>query len=401
VLLDLAHQTSGWTLNGVKNNNLLHPAFIWSVSKRESRSNETNSLSDYPCPMNSLRRLRPTSMAQKVIGWANPIPAGPGEPFNPNTSIKPPSGIRSSWVHYGVMVPDLPEPHRTFGIMAIVGTPGLQIFSNDHAIRTNPRDTAYVVSATGAMRAGQFNSYSIEEDCDLAPDGSQLRFGEDLLMEGAYPNFRILRRHPDFDVQLKLRATDKVADFFKIKGGLYNHWSLLCEYTGSVGDTAVSGLCTYEYAHGAGLHSLPHGLRVNVPSSFFTYHVLNLDDQTQLLFGRAIGPGGVTVIDSASLRSLDGINVNHRNIDFEVGSWAEQPGITAAGTPMRVPEELSWQIRDEKNRKLVHIKGRCNGDWAPGLGAGVVGSYSYEGEFGGSRISGTAYMEWVDLRTHG
>jgi len=101
------------------------------------------------------------ALAQRAIGWANPVPAGPGDPFDPATPIKTPSGIRSSWVHYGVMIPDLPEPHRTFGIMAIVGTPGLAIFSNDQAIRTTPRDTAYVVSATAAMKDKQFNSYSI------------------------------------------------------------------------------------------------------------------------------------------------------------------------------------------------------------------------------------------------
>src|ERR1700760_463235 len=102
-----------------------------------------------------------------------------GLPFDPDTRLKPPHGLRSSWAHYGVMVPDLPEPHRTFGVMSIVGTPGIAIFSNDHAIVTSASDTAYLVSATGAMHDEGFHTYSIARDCEFRPDGSLVRFGED------------------------------------------------------------------------------------------------------------------------------------------------------------------------------------------------------------------------------
>src|SRR4051812_6682000 len=50
----------------------------------------------------------------------------------------PPSGRRRSWVHYGVMMPNLPEPHRFFNVMSIVGTPGVALFANDELVTTTP-----------------------------------------------------------------------------------------------------------------------------------------------------------------------------------------------------------------------------------------------------------------------
>ncbi|WP_143537170.1 hypothetical protein [Rhodococcoides fascians] len=55
-----------------------------------------------------------------------------------------------------MMVPDLPDPHRSFGVMSIVGRPGVTMFANDQAIATTPCDTVYTASATAAMTSRQF-----------------------------------------------------------------------------------------------------------------------------------------------------------------------------------------------------------------------------------------------------
>jgi len=338
-------------------------------------------------------------LASRALDWLNPVASMAEKPFDPNTPISPPGGVRSSWVHYGVMVPGLPDPHRSFGLMAIVGSPGVEIFANDHAIRTTPGDTAYAVSATAAMSSGQFRSYSIEQECDFSADGSHLRFGSDILLTGTFPEFRIQRWHPEVEADLHLRATDRVAHFFKLRGGLYDHWSLLCEYDGEINGRAVSGLCTYEYARGTGLHSFPNPLRLNAPAKFFTYHVLNLDEEYQLLFGQATGPAGLEVIRSASLRSPSTPNLQLRNSHFEVTSWSPEPATTACGDLMRVPAEFTILIHDANGAVLVDLNGTANHDWAPGLGAGVVGSYEFRANFQDREVSGGAYLEWVDLRT--
>ena len=272
------------------------------------------------------------------------------------------------------------------------------MFANDQAITTNPRDTAYAVSATDAMTGGQFNSYSIARECQLAPDGSRIKLGSEILIEGEYPDFRVRRWHPEATVDLNLKASDKITHFFAVRAGLYRHWSLLCEYTGTINGETQSGLCTFEYAHGAGVHSIPHGLKLNLPSKFFMYHVLNLDADNQIVFGQAQGPGGIDVIRSASLRQLQHPAVQYQNIEFTVTEWSTKAAITAAGATMRTPERINWVVRDDNGDVITQIIGEPTNSWAPGLGAGVVGSYIYTGAFRGTEISGSAYLEWVDLR---
>ncbi|HNB00077.1 MAG TPA: hypothetical protein PLC19_11415, partial [Marmoricola sp.] len=78
--------------------------------------------------------------------------------------------------------------------------------------------------------------------------------------------------------------------------------------------------------------------------------------------------------------------------------WSTKPAITAAGATMRTPERINWVVRDDNGDVITQIIGEPTNSWAPGLGAGVVGSYIYTGAFRGTEISGSAYLEWVDLR---
>lgn len=319
-----------------------------------------------------------------------------GKPFDPSTFIGSPSG-RHSWVHYGVMVPGLPAPHHSFGVMSIVGTPGTTVFANDHAITTTPSDTAYLVSATGAMRAPAFHTYSIAQDCEFAPDGSLLRFGDDLVIEGSYPTFDVHRRHPDVDVDLRLHATDKVTPFVDARGGNYSHWSLLCEYEGTVGDLAASGLCNFEYARGVGVHSLPLPGTPNLPTTFFNYHVLNIDEKTQLLVSEVRTVGGIAVVRAAQVRGLDDYGVEYTDVRLSVEEHEPEPHPTPDGRVMRLPSAVSIAGNDDDGVEVFRIDGKTNGDWSYGLGAGFVGSYAYDGVFRGRSVQGTAYMEYVDL----
>lgn len=335
-------------------------------------------------------------MLRRLIGLVDRSGSHVGRGFDPTTTFAPPQGPRSSWVHYGVMVPGLPEPHRTFGVMAIVGTPGVSIFANDHAITTTPADTAYLVSATAAMRSDTFHAYSVAGDCAFAPDGSSIRFGDDLTIEGSYPRFELHRRHPDGDVRMSIEATDKVTEFVDLRGGLYTHWSLLCRYEGTFGGVTASGLCTLEHARGIGRHSLPLPGPRNVPTRSFTYHVLNVDDSTQLLFGQVRGPGGLGLLRSTYVRGLTDPGARYDDTRFVVEEREAAPLVTPDGREMRMPTRFTLRARG-RGRTVIDIEGRPHGDWAYGLGAGFVGSYAYTGTYEDRPIEGTAYMEYVDL----
>ncbi|KAA0018448.1 DUF6670 family protein [Antrihabitans cavernicola] len=342
------------------------------------------------------------TLAERLIDLVNRTGHVNGMPFDAATPMPPPSGRVRNWVHYGVMVPDLPEPHRSFGVMSILGTPGVTIFANDHAILTDPSDTAYTSSATASMRGGQFLVHSISRDCDFAADGSHLRFGSELEIDGRYPHFAVRRSHPDVTVELTIDATDKVAHFANIPG-LYRHWSLLASYRGHVDHNdervEVEGLCTVEYACGVGTHSVSSSTWPKLPAKFFTYHVLNLDHTTQALLVVVLGPSGLPVQRAVYLRSLDDYGaVYTRGLKFDVQAYEAQPRETPDGRAMRLPQQLAWRVLDDDGHDLLAVEGQAGGDYSYGLGAGYVGTYDYTAIYRGRELSGRAYIEYIDCR---
>ncbi|MEQ9010551.1 DUF6670 family protein [Algiphilus sp.] len=327
------------------------------------------------------------------------------KPFDPNTPIPPPSGRRRSWVHYGVMIPDLPAPHRMFNLLSIVGTPGATVFDNDYAVTTTPQDTAYLLSTTASMASGSFRAYSIAEECDFATDGSRLRFGEELLIEGQYPNWSLQRHSDELRVELSIVATRCVSHFAKVLG-LYTHWSLLSRYAGVIeqaGESqSVSGLCTFEYAAGVGRYSVPGAsfpAKAKIPINYFTYQVINLDARTQLLLVCVLGPSDVPIQRAAYLRSLDDDGaVYTRNVRFTVDAFLPEAAETPDGHRMRLPHRFRWYGETDSGEPLLSLECTVQGDFHYGLGAGYASWFLFDGRCQGRAVSGQGYLEFIDRR---
>lgn len=327
-----------------------------------------------------------------------------GKPFDPDTATPPPEGRRRNWVHYGVMVPDLPAPHHTFNVLSIVGTPGATVFDNDFAVRTSPQDTAYLLSTMASLPLGQFRSYSIAQECEFAPDGSRLRFGDDLLIEGSYPCWRLTRSLESSNIALTIEATDCVSHFVRIPG-LYDHWSLLCQYSGVIdhqgAQTEIGGLCTFEYAAGVGAYSLgqPFPARHKVPLNYFTYQIINLDESTQLLLVVVLGPGNALIQKSVYLRGLNDHGAEYtRNVDFTVSEYDPEPAITPDGFAMKLPRRFKWYAEDNSGDELLVLECEVKGEYDYGLGAGYTSWYSFDGQVKGKPVSGQGYLEFIDRR---
>jgi hypothetical protein len=304
----------------------------------------------------------------------------------------PPSGRRRSWTHYGVMMPGLPDPHRFFNVMAVAGTPGLRLFANDDLISTTPNDTAYVLSATSSMTGEQFRAYRIGTECDFAADGTAVRFGEELAIEADARLYRVRRAHPEVTVELELEPAQAVTHFVRLPG-IYRHWSVLCTAQGRVGTTAVQGLATLEYAWGVGMHSIADRQLPNLPAQLFTYHVLNVDDDTQLLLTHVLGPRGVPLQRAVHVRTPTSARTFRRGHHFYVDAYEPRLRETPDGRRVRLPLRFSWGASG-----VGEIHGEADGDWVYGLGAGYAGSYDYRGTFRGRPIEGRAYAEYVDCR---
>ncbi|MGW4635995.1 DUF6670 family protein [Nocardia sp. NPDC004415] len=316
-----------------------------------------------------------------------------GTPFDPQTPFHPPRG-RYSTVHYGLMLPGLPAPLNFVDVIAVLGQPRIPLWRNDHLIETTDADTANLLIGAGVRFPGQFRGYQVARDMELAPDTSLVRFGEDFRLEGRYPDFTVTYRNPAFDLDLRVRATDKVSHFVALRGGLYDHWSLLCRYEGTVthqGETIeLAGLNTLEYAR---------GVHIPLPLRFFTYQIINIDDSTQVLMVEVLGPLGVPVQRAVYLRSLtDHGGTYEDGFHFAVQRLEPTPRRTPNGLSMQLASQFSWGVNDDNGDELIEIHGTTNDDYVYGMAGGYVGSYAYTGRFRGEPITGTGYIEYLGTR---
>lgn len=316
-----------------------------------------------------------------------------GQPYDPATQVNTPQG-KYTCVHYGVMIPNLPAPFNFLNLLIVVGQPKVKIFRNEHLIKTTALDTANVLIGTGTGTPDHFKGYSVAQDCALVSNGSSLRFGDDLLLEGKYPEFHAVRQGHAFNFDLRIHATDKIAHFARLAGGLYDHWALLCQYDGYLEQdgqkTRVQGLCTYEYARAA---------NVNLPFSFFTYHILNIDEKTQVLLVEVLGPLNVVVQQRVYVRSLDDHGgIYSKGFDLKVQQYAPERVTTPNGLSMRLPRRFSWKVNDNAGAPLIQVECISNDDFKYGMAGGYAGSYRYKGLFKGQPIESVGYIEYLDPR---
>ena len=217
---------------------------------------------------------------------------------------------RYGWTHYGVMIPDLPEPHRFFSAMSLIGATGSLAFDNDHALADEPRRNASVVAGTAASHPAHFGNYSVGRDFFSKPDGSLVRFGDALTISGRYPGYHLTGRFGEVSADLRLTTSDTVTWF--VRNPVYKHLSLLTEYRGrfstASGTHEVSGLCAFEYGACPSpyqLRSTPLPSAFKAPLDLFVYQIINLGPDDQVLLSHHC-VGGRPLISTALHRSRNG-----------------------------------------------------------------------------------------------
>ena len=312
-------------------------------------------------------------------------------PFDHATSVAIPHG-RWGIVHYGIMVPNLPDPFRFFDAIVILGTARAPIFGKRSLAAGDPDDSAWILTGSAATPNG-FEQYSITDQCDLSDDGSHLRFGDQLAINRTISEITLSASRPGASVQLTLNPTPAVSHFVHIPG-IYDHWSVLCQAEGTftAGDNSLTRktLCTYEYARAV---NLP------LPFLFFTYQILNVEEKTQVLMTEVLGPAGLPVHRGVYIRDVDGAATTHtRGYEHTVHEYCPDQLTTADGHKMRMPKRFGWRVAGDDGAELITIDGTSNDDFAYGLGTGYAGSYHYTGRFRDAPITGTGYIEWIDRR---
>lgn len=334
------------------------------------------------------------------------IPAS-RQPFRQPEILRPLTrSWRYGWTHYGIFLPQLPEPFRYCNLMTMIGASGTVLFDNDHLVTTTPRDTATVLSSTAAGDNHLYRAYSVRNECEMRADGTLVRFGDNLEIRGAWPRFQVRAAWDDFRLDIDVECTDTASWF--VRNAAYDHFSLLSTCSGTLTQggqtlTLERTLCTFEYARCASpqvllRRPLPEALKV--PADFFTYNILNIDASTQLLLTdvRALGH---TAFKGMHERNLDGMaDVHVEDVTFTVEEYAPAPAIDPEGRAMRLPRVFTWTVRNG-GEVLLDIRCTIDAPWRWGHGRGYVGAYRYEGQYRGRAVAGSAYIEYVDCEQSG
>ncbi len=303
---------------------------------------------------------------------------------------------RYGWTHYGVMIPDLPEPHRFLSVMSLIGATGSLAFDTDFALVDEPRRNASVVAGTAASHPAHFGNYSTARDFVSRPDGSLIQFGKELTLSGRYPDYRLTGRFGSVEMDLELTNTDKVTWF--IRNPVYKHLSLLTEYRGrfttGVGGEEVAGLCAFEYGACPSpyqLRSTPLPTALKAPLDLFVYQIINLgpDDQVLLAHHRI---GGRPFITTADHRGRTSYGRSLSGPEFRVEEYRATPEDTPYGIPMRLPSVTRFTACD------LDVRAEMDTPFTFGLGSGFVTGFRHETTWRGRKVTGRGYMEYIDRR---
>lgn len=324
----------------------------------------------------------------------------------PNPPIFSPhqDSMRFGSTHFGIIIPDLPEPHYFMAFSAILGMLGVKVMDTDHAItRDGPRHTAVVAHGTAAATEQAFSAYSMKTDMKMQADGSSIRFGKDAELSGTYPNFHLRSRRDDFSVNLALTATGDASWF--AQSFHYEHLSLLVRYSGVIEQHGnaipVAGLGTWEYWRAASPY-LPGNPLLSedhkLDGDFLTYHVINLDADTQLLLGYvALMDYPITCM--AYIRKAgQGSTLLDADVRFQVLTAQPEAAQAPDGQRMTLPETFRWTVNGRRESFHFVINGTVDTPMMYGLAAGYAGGYQWSGSQNGIPQAGRGYLSYIDQR---
>lgn len=305
--------------------------------------------------------------------------------------------------HYGVMIPDLPEPYRYLSFAAVIGDVGAPITRVSEKVTPYAQeDTATLVHGTAQSDAQEaYRIYSIKDQMKFQQTPFRVDFNDDASLYEDNGQYRLVSKLDDLKVDLTLSPTDALTWF--AYSAIYQHFSILMRYTGTIsqqGKTVeVSGLCTLEHWKAIAVSMLPKSVltsRLNLPLTSFSYQVIDLNAESQLVlaFVGALGQPAYTAI---SYRHVDGTSIQYEQASFEVVALKTEPLMTPDGYAMEVPQSFRW-IAHHDGEKVLDILAVVDTPYCYGLAAGYVGSYQWIGEFHQQKAEGRGYLEFIDRR---
>ena len=322
------------------------------------------------------------------------------QPFDQPSIMVPNLGSRRyGWTHYGVMIPDLPEPHRFFSAMSLIGATGSLAFDTDHALADQPRRNASVVVGTAASHPG-ISAPLPGRDFRSEPDGSLVQFGDELTIAGRYPRYRLTGRFGGVDADLELTNTDKVTWF--VRNPVYK----APQPADRVPRQFLDGLGDHRRRRTVRLRirRLPEPVPVALHPAARTQsaagpvrvpdHQSGPDEQV-LLSHHCIG--GAPFITTALHRSRNSHGCSLGRAEFHVERYRAAPEETSYGRPMRLPAATRFTVRDAGGL-VLEVNAEMDTAYTYGLGSGFVTGFRHHSVWRGETITGRGYQEYIDRR---
>ena len=310
-----------------------------------------------------------------------------------------------SWTHYGIFIPNLPEPHRYLNITLLLGTPSALAFDHDQLIKDkkSPRHTATFFSSTAATTDSFLKAYDFDGECEFTENGDLIRLGNDLKIYGELPYIKLKGQYLGLYFDFDLDVTRHVSWF--LKNPIYDHFSLLSKISGTLTDTTktyeIQDLCTYEYARSTGMHSVYSKLlpeHYKIPLDFFTYQIINVNKNTQILLTKADILGKAATY-TAHIRHLNKQAEVYTDVEFKILNYNDKPQISPYGEAMKIPKIFQWIVKDN-SVEIINILADCDTTFQYGHGRGYATSYRYKGVLKSENIKGIAYMEYINLQSN-
>lgn len=313
-------------------------------------------------------------------------------PFASKLVYQPPN----SWfkiVQQSLVIANLPAPLHYFNFKALIGQPNVPIFKN-HLDKKNTLDIATTINSVSPHMVGQFNQYSIQQDCFLAPDLYQ--FGPYQQLKGQFPTFDLLREDDELSVELNIKTQMPISHFARLKFGmgLYQHWALMCRCQGVLTykgqSIQVDQFGSFEYARA-----------FNVPFFalyLYTYQIIQLADQRQLILLHLRNHYNQILQSKIFVRAQNTACSHAFDQNVEFNTTRVYPKTQGGDLScMYLPREFHWYVQQGAHRIVIHAQSR--GDFKSGLGRGYVGSFQYQIQIDDYYEEGCAgYCEYIDLR---
>lgn len=339
----------------------------------------------------------------KALG-PNEATARTAQPFKAWDIIRP--GLNSpggpwGWTHYGVYIPHLPEPYQYLNCLVLVGLADLSIFNHAEyakgpkAVVQNPEQLTTVMSSTASKNHSFVRGYNSVTECELSDSGTPLKWGEDFSIDFTFPHKAVVRgnfKTKGWNYTLDLDIGPKAVWF--IATPYYEHFSLPVSGSATICGETISISGCIEYARCKPPPGIPLEMHAQVAKStnYFIYHVVELDDKKQILWGE-VRNAFIPPRKFAYVRTVpDGNVLEAFTTELQVELLKDQVVTDSLGRPTRMPTEFRARVGD-----VLEITGRVNTPLRDGAGRGYVGGYDAVVRYKGEERRGWGMFEWVDL----